>query len=298
MTHHHTAPAAAPAEAAPVLPPALGHLIRRGDRVLAIGPGPLAVALAERTACQVVSVHATLGDVEAVRAALGPHGRAVVTVDAQLGDLSAGRPESGPYNVIVLTTGISGISPRWIRQLAPRGAIVAPVALGGLHPWLVAGTDRYDRQWYGALVGVDEPGPDAAASADERPVPQFAAQWAGVVPPRLTRSEYMDLWLWLASRDDRITAATAAGTSWGPGPALVAGASVVYVLPKGLWVSDTGPATLALAQDLADEIVQWSLHRPELADLTCRLAPPPGAGPDAPWLPEEWATGRPLALPR
>ncbi|MFJ2193138.1 hypothetical protein ACIOJE_35215 [Kitasatospora sp. NPDC087861] len=312
MTQHSTVPADRTETTTPTLPPELGNIVRRGDRVLAVGPGPLAIALADRTACQVISVHATLADVEAVRAPLGPRGRAAATVDAQVDDLAAGRPEHGPYNVIVVTAGISGLSPQWVRQLTPRGVIVAPLALGGLHPWTVAGRDRYDHLWYGQVLGVDpvgtgpqpatgplnpgiRPGPD---NHGELPAPRLAAEWAGALPPRLTRTEYLSLWLWLASHDDRITTAEAADTGEGPGAALVDGSSAVHITPHGLWLTDTEPSTMALAQHVADRIARWGQRCPHLTQLTCRLASPSGAGPDALLAPGNWSTDRVATLPR
>ncbi|MFE3506222.1 hypothetical protein [Kitasatospora sp. NPDC059160] len=309
MTPHPTADPGVTASDAPVLPPELGHLVRRGDRALAIGPGRLAVALAERTDQQVASVHETHACVEAVRAALGPRGRTGGVVDAQVGDLTAGRPETGPYDVIVVTAGITALSPRWFTQLSARGVIVAPVALGGLHPWLVVGADRYDRTWYGQVLGVDpgirplsadgalgrRPEPAVPAGADD---PRAAAQWASLMPSRLSATELTSMWLWLATREARTTGATVPGTGWGPVPTVVAESGAVHVTPRGLWLTDTGPATMALAQDVAGHIQRWTLRCPAPTDLTCRLDLPAATRSGALLTPADWTADRVVTLPR
>ena len=47
---------------------------------------------------------------------------------------------SGPYDRVIVTCGITGLSPHWLDQLTPSGRIVAPVAHGGVHPVLVVST--------------------------------------------------------------------------------------------------------------------------------------------------------------
>lgn len=316
MTHQQQAgsPAVRTGEAAADLPAVVGQVVRRGDRVLQVGPGRGALQLAEWTGGQVVAVH-TLASAEEARAGLGPRGRADGVVDVRAGDLFEGCPAAGPFNVIVVTGGVSGLAPLWLDQLARGGVIVAPVALGGLHPWVVAGVDRYDRQLYGRVLALDPPGTvrpvdgplytgvpsywTTGADDEALPVPYFVPKWGPVVPPRVTAEQYMDLWLWLAARNKLITAAEPAGCGWGAGAALVAGGSAVYVRPQGLWQTDTAPETMTRAQALVELIQEWAAsHRPAHTEMTCRLVQPPGAGPDALLVPEEWATGRPLALPR
>ncbi|MFF1793663.1 protein-L-isoaspartate O-methyltransferase [Kitasatospora sp. NPDC058263] len=293
---------------------ALTGIIRAGDRVLQIGPGPAAVELAAWTGQPVTSVHETLADVQQVLAPLGPAGRNARTVDARVGDLFEGRPDAGPYDVIVVTAGIAGLSPRWLDQLAARGVIVAPVALGGLHPWVVAGRDVRDGLMYGCVLAVDPPGvgPQPAAGplyagvrthrarhGEPLPQPEFAPQWAGVVPPQLTPEQYADLWLWLATKDDRTTAAEAEGTGWGPGCVLVSGSSAVHVRPQGLWVSGTDEVTKALAQVTGELVHTWGARRrPQHTEMTCRLSTSPEAGSAALVVPAGWAQGRPVTLPR
>ncbi|MER6365824.1 hypothetical protein [Kitasatospora sp. NPDC001527] len=292
-------------------PRSLAEFIRPGDHVLHVGPGTAALQLAEWTGHPVTSVHATLADVEEVRAALGPAGRTAGTVDAVVGELFDGRPDRGPYDVLLVTAAVPGLSPRWLDQLAPGGVIVAPLTLGGLHPWVVCGHDKYDGLLYGSVLAADLPdaGPrpapgvlfatKAGPAAEPLPCPRWAPQWAGVTPPRITPQGYVDLWAWLAARDDRITAARAEGTDWGPGCALVVGNSAVHVRPDGLWLSDTNPATLALAQVVGEDVQAWGFQRrPPATGLTCRLSRQPDAAPDDLVAAAGWSTSRPVTVTR
>lgn len=311
--------------ALPPEPPAfLDRIVRRGDWVLQIGAcSPAPARLVELSGQTVVSLQQTRAAVEDVRAALGPAGRRAGLVDVEVGNLYDGRPETGPFDVIVVNSALGGLSPRWWDQLAPDGVIVAPIAVGGLHPWLVAGRDPRDGRAYGRVLGVDlpenapAPAPSPlyagvrlspAAMGRLLPMPRFDTRWAAVVPPRLTAEQYADLWLILATRDERITAARvaeagtaaqAAGSSWRTGCALVAGDRAVHVREDGLWTSDTDPVTHTLAQVLADHVQEWAhQRRPQATALTCRIAQAPDAGPDALHVAAAWSLTRPVLLPR
>ncbi|MFE7194455.1 hypothetical protein [Kitasatospora sp. NPDC057595] len=284
-------------------------VVRAGDRVLQIGPGPVAGALCDRTRRPVASVHATLGDVEAVRAPLGPHRRAAGVVDAVVGDLVEGRPDIGPADVILVTAAVTGLSPRWVDQLAPDGVIIAPLALGGLHPWVIVGRDVRDGLLYGCVLAVDPPGAGPRPAADTRlyearqglaePDPAAPPRRAQPLPPCCTPERYVDLWAWLAGQDDRITAASVRSLGWGPGCALTVGDSTVHVRPDGLWLTDTEPVTLTLAQCVAQYVQAWaSRRRPGADEMTCRIGQPPEAPADAPFVATGWTAGRPVTLPR
>ncbi|WP_327072055.1 hypothetical protein [Kitasatospora sp. NBC_01302] len=299
--------------------------MRAGDWALHLGPGPGAANLVELTGQSVVSVQRSLSAVEDIRAALGPAGRNAGLVDAEAGDLFEGRPQAGPYDVIVVNAAVGGLSPRWWDQLSPSGVILAPMALGGLHPWVLAGRDPRDQQAYGRIVAVDLPEeaptpadgplyagvrPSPAAAGTVLPMPHFAPRWAGVVPPRLTAEQYADLWLWLAAKDERITAARvdesntlaqSLGHSWGTGCALIVGDRAVHVRTDGLWVSGDpdDPVTRTLAQATAENIQEWARQRrPKATGLTCRLAQSPQAGPDTLFVTAAWSGTRPIILPR
>ncbi len=304
-------------------PEAVAAIIQEDDRVLQIGPGTSAARLVERSRRTVLSLQDSRAGVEDVRAALGPAGRNAGIVDAVPGDLFDGRPDAGPFDVVVVTAAVRGLSPHWLDQLAPGGVVVAPVALGGLHPWVMVGRDGHDGLTYGQMLAVEPPedGPAPAggrlydgvrvspsAAGRTLPAPRFDVRWAGVVPPRLTAEQYADLWLGLAAVDERVTAAAvdeqvtagrASGRGWGTGCVLVCGESAVHVRPDGLWVSGDEAVTHTLAQLAAEYIQEWARQRrPRLTELTCRIAPTPDAGADALAVAAAWTTARPVALGR
>ncbi|MFD8705907.1 protein-L-isoaspartate O-methyltransferase [Kitasatospora sp. NPDC059648] len=309
MTIPHGSPT--PTEEAAGLPEFLAAVVRPGDRVLQIGPGTAAVQLAQR-ARRVVSVHSTLADVEAVRASLGPRGRSADAVDAQVGDLFEGRPDAAPYDLVVVTAGVRGISPRWLDQLAPGGVVVAPIALGGLHPWVLVGPHARDGLLYGRVLAVDpsDAGPPPAdgqlyvtrpapAEPAEPPAATTAPLWLGPLSPRFKPERYVDLWAWLAGQDDRFTVAGLDIAGPEPGCALVVGTSAVYVRPDGIWMSDAEPVTITLTDIVSDYVRRWLIQRqPEADEMTCRVDRPPTAGPDELFVAAGWTTARPVNLPR
>ncbi|MFD0409966.1 hypothetical protein [Kitasatospora sp. NPDC127116] len=253
----------------------------------------------------VVSLQSTAADVEDVRAGLGPAGRNAGLVDVEAGDLYDGRPEAGPYDVIVVTTAVSGLSPRWIDQLKPSGVIIAPVALGGLHPWVVAGRDPRDGLLCARALGCDLP--DAAppraggilhnqppALPGARPAPELRR--TGALPRRMTADQYPALWMFAAVADDMITGVVPVGVpKWGPTCALTAGDSAAYLRPDGIWPSDANPATETLTCCLADLCLEWGgRHQPDVTDWTCRWV----ERPDSLTTPAGWSTSRPAILPR
>ncbi|MFI9366084.1 protein-L-isoaspartate O-methyltransferase [Kitasatospora sp. NPDC053057] len=302
-------PAHAAEEAPTGLPEYLTAVVRPGDRVLQIGPGTAAVELAARTRRPVVSVHSSLAHVEDVRAALGPRGRSTGVVDAQVGDLFEGRPDASPFDLVVVTAGVRGLSPGWLDQLAPGGVVVAPVALGGLHPWVLVGPHARDGLLYGRVLAVDPPAdaPPAAAGRlyEPRSTPEWEppAQdaepvWLGPLSPRPRPVRFLDLWLWLAGADDRITAAETGVTGWGPGCAVAAGPHAVYVRPNGIWATDVEPVTMTLHQVLAEHVRRWLIQRqPQANEMTCHINRPP-TGTDRLLTAAGWTVGRPVTLPR
>ena len=50
------------------------------------------------------------------------------------GDGYLGAPAAAPYDRVIVTVGISGLSPRWLEQLVPGGFVLAPVRHAGHHP--------------------------------------------------------------------------------------------------------------------------------------------------------------------
>ncbi|WP_158845707.1 hypothetical protein [Streptomyces sp. NRRL WC-3742] len=256
----------------------------------------------------VVSLQRTAADVEAVRAALGPAGRNAGLVDVEAGDLYDGRPEAGPYDVIVVTTAVTGLSLRWLDQLRAGGVIVAPVTLGGLHPWIVAGRDPRDGRLCGRVIGCDLPAalPTAGgilynqppALPGARPAPEL--RQTSALPHRMTPDQYPALWMFAAATDDTITGVVPDGMpTWGPTCALTTGDSAAYLRPDGIWPTDTNPATETLAHCLADLALEWGGRlRPDVTDWTCRLDQIPGEDPAVLVIPTGWSMARPAILPR
>ncbi|MEU9079959.1 hypothetical protein AB0D22_35455 [Kitasatospora sp. NPDC048538] len=302
----------APERSAPPVagpPPVLAGLVRPGDWALQVGPGPVAAQMVRWTGHTVVSLQSTTAEVEDVRAALGPAGRNAGLVDVEAGDLYDGRPGAGPYDVIVVTTAVTGLSPRWIDQLKPGGVIIAPVALGGLHPWIVAGRDPRDGLLCGRVIGCDLPAaappraggilysqPPALPGA--RPAPELRR--TGPLPRRMTVDQYPALWMFAAVSDDMITAVVPDGMpTWGPTCALTTGDSAVYLRPDGIWPSDANPATDTLTHCLAELSLEWGgRFRPEVTDWTCRFVQHPDEDPVSLATPTGWSMARPAILPR
>ncbi|WPW33212.1 hypothetical protein P6B95_41600 [Streptomyces atratus] len=85
-----------------------------------------------------------------------------------------GHPAKGPYDRIVVTCGVTGISPHWLDQLSDDGLIVVPVAHGGFHPTLSVTRDK------GRLVGHGVMSSDFMSAAG----PLYA--WPAGQPPALT----------------------------------------------------------------------------------------------------------------
>ncbi|MCB5908457.1 protein-L-isoaspartate O-methyltransferase family protein [Streptomyces pinistramenti] len=258
--------------------------LRPGLKVLEIGAGTgwNAALIAHITGANVHTVEASPLVAAEAREALARADSRHVAVHT--GDGYLGHPEGGPYDLILVTCGIAGISPAWLDQLAPDGAILAPVAHGGLHPLL-----RVTRTDADSLVGqlvanadfMNATGPlyaGAATSPATRgqrlPAPAASCARLHPTPGDLdARGSYVDLWMHLAARDARTTCAGAEGTTDYTGCALVDDDIAVFVQPGGLH-----PAPGPKAQDLADQVAQYVTDwdhegRPALTAWSCTLAP-------------------------
>ncbi|MGH3906114.1 MAG: hypothetical protein ACRDTE_18315 [Pseudonocardiaceae bacterium] len=108
---------------------------------------------------------------------------------------------------------MSGLSPRWIDQLAPDGVILAPVAHGGVHPIVTV------TSYQGIVSGNAELWADFMPAAGPlRPAELDGHDPADYIPaapltripgasPAQTTAAYRDLWFFLATQDHRITRA-------------------------------------------------------------------------------------------
>ncbi|MFE2675356.1 protein-L-isoaspartate O-methyltransferase family protein [Streptomyces hygroscopicus] len=102
---------------------------RPGMRVLEVGAGTgwNAALIAHVTGAETHTVEASPLVAEEAREALARTGAQGVTVHT--GDGYLGYPNGGPYDLIMVTCGIAGISPAWLDQLSPTGAILAPLPM-------------------------------------------------------------------------------------------------------------------------------------------------------------------------
>lgn len=102
--------------------------VTRGDRVLEVGTGTgynaalLCYELGDNALSSVELDPALVYGAKQALQSLGYHPTLVA------GDGYEGFPEAAPYDAIMATCAINHIPPAWIRQLAPNGRIVAPLA--------------------------------------------------------------------------------------------------------------------------------------------------------------------------
>jgi protein-L-isoaspartate(D-aspartate) O-methyltransferase len=109
--------------------------VRPGSRVLEIGAGTgYNAALLSALGAEVVSVDVQPDVVARAAAALDRAGVSGVTVLAA--DGYDGYAAAAPYHRVIVTVGVTGVSPTWLNQLAPGGFVLAPVFHAGLHPVL------------------------------------------------------------------------------------------------------------------------------------------------------------------
>jgi protein-L-isoaspartate(D-aspartate) O-methyltransferase len=106
--------------------------VRPGMRVLEIGAGTgYNAALLAALGAEVVSIDVQEDVANRARSALARAGIAGVRVER--GDGYEGFP-SVRFDRVIVTVGITGISPRWFAQLEPGGLVIAPVEHAGFHP--------------------------------------------------------------------------------------------------------------------------------------------------------------------
>ncbi|MER0476821.1 methyltransferase domain-containing protein [Streptomyces sp. Edi2] len=258
--------------------------LRPGTKVLEIGAGTgwNAALIAQITGTSVHTVEASPLVAAEAREALARTDSQHVTVHT--GDGYLGHPEDGPYDLILVTCGIAGIPPAWVEQLASGGAILAPVAHGGLHPLL-----RVTRTGDGMLAGqlmanadfMNATGPlyagattAPATRGQHLPAPLPSAARPHPIPTSLDpRGSYLDLWMHLAARDTRTTCAGAEGTNDYTGCALVEEDTAVFVQPGGLHPTP-GPTAQALADQVEQHVTEWDHDgRPGLTAWSCSLTP-------------------------
>jgi protein-L-isoaspartate(D-aspartate) O-methyltransferase len=271
--------------------------IEPGTRVLEIGVGTgYNAALMAALGAEVVSVDVQSDVVERAVAALARAGTERVTL--LTADGYAGHPAGGPYDRVIVTVGITGVSPAWLNQLAPGGFILAPVFHAGAHPVL-----RVSRGRDGAVTGrgvsgagfMTAAGPLSAGYPWRHPVPLRGALPAPSVHrparwrPALDPQRYHDLAVAAGAWDRRVTHGAVDGV---PGADWVlldpAGRGGAGVRADGAVVGCGQPA-----RDYADAAValldRWErAGSPAIDDWSMRFVP--AGDPTQPiWVPRHWS---------
>ncbi|GIF50609.1 protein-L-isoaspartate(D-aspartate) O-methyltransferase [Asanoa ferruginea] len=196
-----------------------------GMRVLEIGAGTgYNAALMAHIGAAVTSV-----DVQpdvAARAAAALDRAGVTGARVRVGDGYLGEPSGAPYDRVIVTVGITGVSPHWLAQLVPGGLMLAPVAHAGNNPVLRVwtrpaagraepGWPATDEVWADGICGAGfmaAAGPLAArypwAHPDPLRVPDGVTP-SVQIPPRwkqpLDGLSYHDLWFAVGAWDRRTT---------------------------------------------------------------------------------------------
>ncbi|MEE6262010.1 protein-L-isoaspartate O-methyltransferase family protein [Plantactinospora sonchi] len=235
--------------------------LRPGSRVLEIGVGTgYNAALMSAVGARVTSVDIQPDVVDRAVAALARIGLAGA-VDVRLGDGYLGVPDAGPYDRVVVTVGLTGVSPHWLAQLVPDGCVLAPVAHAGSHPVL-----RVWRSRTGAVEGraVLRAGFMSAAGplAARHPWSHVAPRGGPLAPttlrhppvwrPPLDVFGYHDLWFAVGAWDRRAGFGAGPAGGWGgPGGCVLldgAGTSWAGILADGS-VQAAGPSAGGYAAD-------------------------------------------------
>jgi protein-L-isoaspartate(D-aspartate) O-methyltransferase len=266
-------------------------------RVLEIGAGTgyNAALIATITGAPVVTLDVSRTVADEAAAALSRAG--IDSVTAVHADGYLGHPDAGPYDRIVVTCGVTGLSPRWLNQLAPDGFALVPVAYGGQHPLLAATAPD------GMATGIQA---RAITHADfmtaagplyhwpqhrvPTPTTPIDARFLTTTPdvgPVLDHDTYQALWFHLAAHDPRITRA------WTDGIDPANGLCALHDPTTGTaWISGDGTARHtgdnALLDRLSDLITLWLDNgRPAINDWACTLEPI-GEGHQPIYAPGSW----------
>jgi protein-L-isoaspartate(D-aspartate) O-methyltransferase len=262
-----------------------------GMRVLEIGAGTgyNAALIATITGAPVTTI-----DVSAAVAAEAADAliRAQITgVTALHADGYLGHPDGGPFDRIIVTCGVTGVSPHWLDQLAPGGLALVPTAHGGQHPLLAitpidAACHRVDGLATARAVAhadfMTAAGPLYYWPGHRTPTPTSAVPADALtttidgVGPELDASDYQALWFHLAVHDPRTTRA------WTEGIDAAQGLCALHDPTGTAWIQRNGTARhtgdTALLDQLAELTTAWTqTGRPAISDWTCTLEK---TGPD------------------
>ena len=195
-----------------------------------------------------------------------------------------GSPLDGPFDRIVVTGGVAGISPHWLDQLKPHGALLAPVAHGGMYPMLAIRNSPAGPRARPLMSGAFPVSngllhPDALLlHASEQLVSGPATVRLPGDGLTLTEQEYHDLWFFLATRDARITRAYLNDETFDPGMGQCAKHEPAH---GTAWIQRDGSiiaagdrnTALAVVNLLLAQVTRWdkALKRPSLRQWHCVL---------------------------
>ncbi|MEV0621717.1 methyltransferase domain-containing protein [Nonomuraea sp. NPDC050404] len=281
MTHRPHDAAGRPSSAS--MPRVVGRMLealdlRPGHRVLEIGAGTgyNAALIAAITEGPVDSVDISDVIVSEANASLQRAG--VRNATAHVADGYLGHPSRGPYDRIVVTCGITGVSPGWLSQLAPNGMILAPTFHAGFHPTLAI-TFKERRGLVGRgvtssdFMAAGDPlyGPRPQQAPTDPQLPAVELTTISDAVPTLVDDAYFDLWFALGVHDHRTTRAYTEDLD----PAL--GMVCLHDPTQGTaWVQRDGHIRYTGCQDVAYELLQhvWAwdeAKRPQISDWTCQF---------------------------
>ncbi|RJL24007.1 protein-L-isoaspartate O-methyltransferase family protein [Bailinhaonella thermotolerans] len=271
-----------------------------GQRVLEIGAGTgyNAALIATITGAPVVTVDVSRAVADEAARALRRVG--ITEATALHADGYYGHRDGGPYDRIVVTCGVTGISPHWLDQLAPGGFALVPLAHGGLHPLVAvpAATPHTGGRVGGRAVshadfmtasGPLYHWPEGRTRLPDAPVPARALDSVPGTGPALEWEDYQALWFHLAARDPRTTRA------WTEGLDPAAGMCALHEPGAGTaWIHLDGTARHTGAGSPLDRlralVGEWDrAGRPAIGDWACAFTLD-GAPGQPVLLPTEWHT--------
>ncbi|MFI6730389.1 methyltransferase domain-containing protein [Streptomyces sp. R-74717] len=244
-----------------------------GTKVLEIGAGTgyNVSLIAAITGAEVVTID--VSEVIVTEAARATERAGEKNVTALTADGYLGHPAKGPYDRIVVTCGVTGISPHWLDQLSDDGLIVVPVAHGGFHPTLSVTRDKGRMVGHGVMSSdfMSAAGPLYAWPAGQTPAlteplqPQPLSTRENV-GPALDGDGYYDLWFHLGTRTGRTTRAYIDGLE------AALGMACLHEPGRGTaWIQRTGhlhhTGDEAVADDLTALVEKWvERGQPGIAD--------------------------------
>ncbi|WP_405804495.1 protein-L-isoaspartate O-methyltransferase family protein [Streptomyces sp. NBC_01187] len=244
-----------------------------GTKVLEIGAGTgyNAALIAAVTGTEVVTLD--VSEIIVTEAAQAAERAGEKNITAVTGDGYLGHPQSGPYDRIIVTCGVTGISPHWLDQLTDDGLILAPTAHGGFHPTVAVRRDGHRITGQGVMssdfmhaAGPLYAWPEGQTPALTEPLPTQPLTTRSDVGPALPGDEYFDLWFHLGAETGRTTRAYVEGLDPAQG-------MVCFHQPGHgtAWIQRTGHVhhigNPSVADDLAFSAHKWiNLDRPTIAD--------------------------------